>query len=238
MKRFFVEYFFNVVTKQYVDFSGCASRKQFLLFYLFNILFAFIITFLSGIPQVYELYMILVALPSFAIGARRLHDINMSGWWQLLFIVPVFGLIVLMILFAIPSKEKNNFWKTQEVFKIFVEYFWNVITKHYSNFNGCVSRKPFWIFYLINILVAIAVSAIAANVDNIGMLTSRIYPILIAVPTFAIGARRLHDINMSGWWQLLFLLPVVGTIVMLVLYAIPTKEKCNLDNAEMRTAVQ
>ncbi|MGE4509640.1 MAG: DUF805 domain-containing protein, partial [Sulfurimonadaceae bacterium] len=36
------------------------------------------------------------------------------------------------------------------------------------------------------------------------------------VPSIAIAARRLHDTNRSGWWQLILLIPFIGPIVLLV----------------------
>jgi hypothetical protein len=40
----------------------------------------------------------------------------------------------------------------------------------------------------------------------------------------AVGARRLHDIDRSGWWQLLYFFPIVGWIVLIVLWAQPGKQ--------------
>jgi uncharacterized membrane protein YhaH (DUF805 family) len=41
----------------------------------------------------------------------------------------------------------------------------------------------------------------------------------ILLPNIAVGIRRLHDIDRTGWWLLLALFPVVGTIVLIVFYA-------------------
>ena len=47
-------------------------------------------------------------IPGLAVGARRLHDTNRSGWWQLLWIVILIGWIPLFIFFASPSKNDDN----------------------------------------------------------------------------------------------------------------------------------
>ena len=57
------------------------------------------------------LWMISVAallLPLFAVGARRLHDSNHSGWWQLLMLIPLAGWLVLAIFFLLPSDAQEN----------------------------------------------------------------------------------------------------------------------------------
>ena len=57
------------------------------------------------------LWMISVAallLPLLAVGARRLHDSNHSGWWQLLALIPVAGWLVLAVFFLLPSEEEDN----------------------------------------------------------------------------------------------------------------------------------
>ena len=43
------------------------------------------------------LFQFVTLLPTLAVGARRLHDIDRTGWWQLLWCVPVFGWIVLIV---------------------------------------------------------------------------------------------------------------------------------------------
>src|SRR5580698_3577688 len=41
------------------------------------------------------------------------------------------------------------------------------------------------------------------------------------LPNIAVGVRRLHDTNRSGWWLLLYLLPVIGWIVLIVFWVEP-----------------
>lgn len=50
-----------------------------------------------------------VLLPSLAVGARRLHDIDKSGWWQLLYLVPIIGWLVVIYWSAQPAREPNRF---------------------------------------------------------------------------------------------------------------------------------
>ncbi|MFI5267360.1 MAG: DUF805 domain-containing protein [Chloroflexota bacterium] len=47
-----------------------------------------------------------------------------------------------------------------------------------------------------------------------------LYSLAVLLPTLAVGARRLHDRDMSGWMLLVGLIPVIGTIVLLVIFCL------------------
>ena len=49
-------------------------------------------------------------MPSLAVGSRRLHDIGRSGWWQLLLLIPLVGLIVLIVWWAKEGEQAPNTW--------------------------------------------------------------------------------------------------------------------------------
>lgn len=92
--------------------------------------------------------------------------------------------------------------------------------KNYVGFDGRARRKEYWMFMLFSILISIAL----AIVDNILGLTwgagngvlGTVYALAIVIPSLALGARRLHDIDKSGWWQLIVLIPLLGLIVLIV----------------------
>lgn len=100
------------VLKKYATFQGRARRKEYWMFTLINAIIMIILSIVdevAGTAFLLSLYSLAVLLPTLAVGARRLHDINKSGWWQLLNIIPIIGGIILIVWFASNSKEDNRF---------------------------------------------------------------------------------------------------------------------------------
>ena len=85
---------------KYADFSGRAGRPEYWWFFL-AVMMGSAAASSIGL-RVYSLFAVLTVLPMLAVGARRLHDTNRSGWWQLLALVP-FGVVVLIILLMQPT---------------------------------------------------------------------------------------------------------------------------------------
>ena len=97
-----------------------------------------------------------------------------------------------------------------------------VVLRRYAKFDGRAHRPEFWWFTLWSFIVSLALSvaelALDVGSEWAGPLTS-VYALLVLVPTLAVGARRLHDIGRTGWWQLLLLIPLVGAIILIVWWA-------------------
>ncbi len=98
------------------------------------------------------------------------------------------------------------------------------VLKNYVGFSGRARRKEYWMFTLFNAIAIILLSIIdgiissANSQSGFGMLSS-IYLLAVFLPSIAVTTRRLHDTDRSGWWQLLMLIPVIGTVVLLVFTA-------------------
>jgi len=88
---------------KYVDFNGVASRSEFWWFVLFVLLANLVLSWIS--PTLSYIFGLAVLLPELAVGARRLHDTGRSGWWQLLLLIPIIGLIVLIVFWVQESKR-------------------------------------------------------------------------------------------------------------------------------------
>ena len=93
--------------------------------------------------------------------------------------------------------------------------------KKYAVFGGRSRRKEYWYFMLFNIVVLIVLGGIDALLETlnsglgVGLLIA-IYALASIIPFLAVSVRRLHDIDRSGWWYLINLIPLIGPIVMLV----------------------
>lgn len=97
-----MNWFLDPIKNQYADFSGRTSRKAFWMYMLFYVLFYVLAGAVGALfgagPQLALLFSLVVLIPGVAISARRLHDTGMSGWFQLLGLIPFFGLIVMIVL--------------------------------------------------------------------------------------------------------------------------------------------
>ena len=88
---------------KYIDFDGRASRSEYWWFFLLAV-------GLSFIPVIGWILRLVILLPSLAVQARRLHDMNRSAWWLLLLVPPItfIGFIVLLIMSAFPGTPGPN----------------------------------------------------------------------------------------------------------------------------------
>lgn len=89
-------------------------------------------------------------------------------------------------------------------------------------FTGRASLSEYWWVALIQVLIFYGGGALAAVLDNWTptlptaiLVVLALYALASIVPGLALGVRRLHDANFSGWFILLSYLPL-GTLVVLV----------------------
>lgn len=92
---------------KYADFAGRASRSEYWWWTLFVILTSLAAGIFSN--KLSALFSLATLLPSISAGARRLHDIDKSGWLQLLYFIPVVGWIILVYWATQPGREPNRF---------------------------------------------------------------------------------------------------------------------------------
>ena len=79
----------------------------------------------------------------------------------------------------------------------------------YADFGGCSSRPEYWWWSLFTLIGALALQVVDDRL-------SLAFSIATLVPGVAVTTRRLHDTDRSGWWQLLWLIPLLGWIFIVV----------------------
>ena len=113
-----MNWYFDVL-KRYAVFRGRARRKEYWMFFLFNVIISFVLMFIDGligltsqsgfgVGPLYGLYLLALFIPSVAVSVRRLHDTNRSAWWLLIGLVPLLGGLILVILMCFESQPEEN----------------------------------------------------------------------------------------------------------------------------------
>jgi len=87
---------------------------------------------------------------------------------------------------------------------------------NYATFSGRASRSEFWWFFLFQVLASLAASMLSEKLSGLVSLG-------LLLPALAVGARRLHDIGKSGWWQLL-MISGIGLLVLIYWWVQPTAD--------------
>jgi uncharacterized membrane protein YhaH (DUF805 family) len=80
----------------YAEYEGRASRSEYWYFALFNAIISFVASFIDGIfgASIFSIiYLTVSTVPTIAVGIRRMHDVNKSGWYIL---IPIYNLVLLI----------------------------------------------------------------------------------------------------------------------------------------------
>ncbi|MDR1310436.1 MAG: DUF805 domain-containing protein [Burkholderiaceae bacterium] len=91
-----------------------------------------------------------------------------------------------------------------------------VVLKKYAHFTGRACRSEYWWFSLFYVLCVMVLLAGSAGGSKAMSALFALFYLALLLPSLSVLARRLHDVNRSGWWMLLPLIPVVGSIILLV----------------------
>ncbi|MGR3363885.1 MAG: DUF805 domain-containing protein [Maritimibacter harenae] len=116
----------RTVFSKYATFTGRARRAEFWWFVLFYIIVNFILGLIDSVlfgtttttetsfsaetdtPILSGIFWLATIIPYIAVGVRRLHDTNRSGWWLLLGFIPLIGAIILIVWFATGGDRGRN----------------------------------------------------------------------------------------------------------------------------------
>jgi uncharacterized membrane protein YhaH (DUF805 family) len=107
--------------------------------------------------------------------------------------------------------------------------------RRYAEFTGRSRRKEFWMFFLFQLLAGAALSilfgtpdymagggmfAFSSVMSGTGSKVQALFNLALLIPNFAVAVRRLHDIDRSGWFLLLILIPFLGWFTLFVMYCL------------------
>jgi uncharacterized membrane protein YhaH (DUF805 family) len=82
------------------------------------------------------------------------------------------------------------------------------VLKKYAVFSGRARRKECWRFFLFNWIIVFGLGWMDLLIDGPGVL-GKLYVLIVLIPSIAVGVRRMHDTDHSGWW---LLLPIVNLV--------------------------
>ena len=115
--------------------------------------------------------------------------------------------------------------------------------QHYFDFRSRSTRAEYWWWVLFTVLVGNIFTVVdmmigTYNVQSNSGLLRGVFSLVVLIPGLALGARRLHDINKSGWWQLLWIVFfLIIPVIILLWWAIkPSDEGTNKHGADPRQA--
>lgn len=98
-----------------------------------------------------------------------------------------------------------------------------IAVEKYATFSGRSQRAEYWYYILFYLLLLVGLSYIDRltgtynELFGVGLL-SGVCALGLMMPSLAVAIRRLHDTGRSGWWLLLGLIPLVGSLILLIFY--------------------
>ena len=103
----------------------------------------------------------------------------------------------------------------------FNEAYKTCLIKKYATFSGRAPRSEYWYFVLFLLLASILTTIMDAMlfpsvdiVEDLWTPINAIFSLLTVIPSISAAARRLHDVDRSGWWQLLYF-TIIGSLLVL-----------------------
>jgi uncharacterized membrane protein YhaH (DUF805 family) len=108
--------------KGYVVWNARSTRSEYWWWTLFAIIVAIVSSILDSIifggdlgsiSPIYSITTLALFLPGLSVWIRRLHDIDRTGWWVWIGLIPIVGFIILLIFTLLPSKMEPTRWNNR-----------------------------------------------------------------------------------------------------------------------------
>jgi uncharacterized membrane protein YhaH (DUF805 family) len=85
---------------------------------------------------------------------------------------------------------------------------------NYVNFSDRACRSEYWFWVLFVFIADIVALGIDAAIGK--QIVSSLFGLAVLLPGLAVTVRRLHDLDRTGWWIFLGLIPLVGAIILII----------------------
>ena len=94
------------------------------------------------------------------------------------------------------------------------------VLKKWDDFKGRSRRSEYWYFALANFVIGFIFQIVIKELASMTVTAVYVaYVLILIIPSLAVMVRRLHDIGKSGWMAFISLIPIVGAIWLLILFA-------------------
>lgn len=88
------------------------------------------------------------------------------------------------------------------------------------DFSGRARRREFWFFVLYNTIVSVVFFVLAGVIGSVNLDLALVLTITyigaVFFPKLSVSVRRLHDLDLSGWWVLVSFVPIIGALGLLL----------------------
>jgi uncharacterized membrane protein YhaH (DUF805 family) len=97
-----------------------------------------------------------------------------------------------------------------------MNWYLEVLNK-YATFAGRAHRREYWMFFLFNTMITVALFLLGSAVGGTwGLALHLTYAFAVLPPSLGVFVRRMHDTGRSGWWFFAAFIPFVGGLVLVV----------------------
>ncbi|MEL4015973.1 DUF805 domain-containing protein [Dryocola clanedunensis] len=86
---------------------------------------------------------------------------------------------------------------------------------NFFNGKGRARRKEYWIFSLVNYLIFIMLFLLIED-----KAIALIFNTIMFIPSITVSCRRMHDTDRSAWWMLIGIIPILGTIILIIFFCL------------------
>lgn len=98
--------------------------------------------------------------------------------------------------------------------------------QHFTNWQGRAARPAFW-FFILFYVICVVIGGIIDSIIGTTYVFAGIVWLVFLVPIISAQVRRLHDSGRTGWWWWLHILPILGTIILIIFFLLDSDEGDN-----------